>query len=435
MAQTFSGRPLIILELLITGNTPSGNSSIISWQLQARETASQPSWGTDPTRTASVNFIVSGGGTITSTSYAFGTNIPWSYDFRPTGLQTKVIGTGNFTVTHNGAGVGGTVSGVGVANDPTGVLGSADHAIAFGLPDYDYNPVWQSISVPSPAIRGSGYSGQVIASNTGSYSLIGGSMPPGISFNSNGTITGTPTTLGTYSFTFRANGSAEGSTDASRTIVVNPPLPVFSDSTIAGIAIRGVPYSDGVSASDTSSYSIAASSLPTGLSFNTSTGAITGTATETFQTRSPVFRATNVTGSTDTPARSIVVNPPAPVFSDSTVLATASIGSPYSDQVVASDTTSYSVFSGTLPDGLTLNTTTGVISGTPTTAGDSTFVIRATNVTGSADTPSRTITVISPVRVWTGSDFSVGQLNVWDGSDFTIGVLKVWNGTTWVSAK
>jgi hypothetical protein len=226
-----------------------------------------------------------------------------------------------------------------------------------------------------------------------------------------------------------------GSTSASGSFFTMRPYPVFTDASINPIAIRGIPYSDGVSASNAQSYSIVSSSLPSGLSFNTSTGAITGTATETFQSRSPVFRATNTSGTVDTSALPITVNPPAPVFTDSTVAPSASIGSVYSDQVVATDAASYSVFSGSLPDGITLNTSTGVISGNPTTAGDSTFVIRATNVTGTADTPSRTINVISPVRVWNGSDFAVGSIKVWNGSDFVIGVVKVWNGSTFVSAK
>jgi hypothetical protein len=226
-----------------------------------------------------------------------------------------------------------------------------------------------------------------------------------------------------------------GTASASGSFYTMLPYPVFTDSTINPIAIRGVAYSDGVSASNAQSYSIVSSSLPTGLNFNTSTGAITGTATTTFQSRSPVFRATNTSGSVDSPARSITVNPPAPVFSDSTVNPNASVGSPYSDQVTASDVVSYSVFSGALPAGVTLNTSTGVISGTPTTPDAYTFVIRATNVTGSTNTPSQTITVISAVRVWDGDEFVPGLVNVWDGDEFQTGIVQVWNGSTFVPAK
>jgi hypothetical protein len=232
-----------------------------------------------------------------------------------------------------------------------------------------------------------------------------------------------------------------GTTSASGSFYTMLPYPVFTDASINAIAIRGVAYSDGVSASNAQSYSIVSSSLPTGLNFNTSTGAITGTATTTFQSRSPVFRATNTSGSVDTAALSITVNPPAPVFSDSTVSSSASVGSPYSDAVTASDVVSYSVFSGSLPDGITLNTSTGVISGTPTTPGTSTFVIRATNVTGSTNTPSQSIIVISAVRVWTGpdaDDFVPGLVNVWvgpDADDFAIGVVKVWDGSIFTPAK
>lgn len=59
----------------------------------------------------------------------------------------------------------------------------------------------------------------------------------------------------------------------------------------------------------------------------------------------------------------------------------STVGTSYAFTVTASGTPAptYTVTSGTLPAGLTLNGTTGVISGTPTTSGSSTVTITATN--------------------------------------------------------
>jgi hypothetical protein len=127
--------------------------------------------------------------------------------------------------------------------------------------------------------------------------------------------------------------------------------------------------------------------------------------------------------------------PPAPVFSDATVASSASIGIAYSDGVAASNSPSYSVIAApnNLPPGLTLNTSTGTITGTPTTPGAYSFVIRASNAGGSVDTGTLTITVVSAARVWNGTAFVPGLANVWNGTAFVSGILKVWDGSNWVN--
>jgi hypothetical protein len=68
------------------------------------------------------------------------------------------------------------------------------------------------------------------------------------------------------------------------------------------------------------------------------------------------------------------------ITSDGT--ASGTVSTPFSYQIVADNTPlSYSV-SGTLPDGLTVNTATGEISGTPTQAGATTVTLEATNAGG-----------------------------------------------------
>jgi hypothetical protein len=122
-----------------------------------------------------------------------------------------------------------------------------------------------------------------------------------------------------------------------------------------------------------------------------------------------------------------------PVFSDSTVASTARIGVTYSDGVTASNNSSYSVFSGSLPPGISLNTSTGAIHGTPTVAGVYTFVIRATGgFEGTLNTGTLSITVSSGVRVWNGTNIVSGTTNIWNGSSFVSARTRIWNGTAWV---
>jgi hypothetical protein len=76
------------------------------------------------------------------------------------------------------------------------------------------------------------------------------------------------------------------------------------------------------------------------------------------------------------------------------------VGTDYSHTITASGTPSstYTVGSGSLPPGLTLNETTGVISGSPTTPGTSTVTIVAANGTQ----PDATITyelTIAPAAI------------------------------------
>jgi hypothetical protein len=125
---------------------------------------------------------------------------------------------------------------------------------------------------------------------------------------------------------------------------------------------------------------------------------------------------------------------PDPVFTDSTVVATGNVGTAYSDAVAASNATSYSVFSGALPTSLTLNTSTGAITGTPTVPGVFTFVLRATNASGSVNTGTLTITVLGGGKVWNGTAFVAGTTKVWNGTAFVSTTTKVWNGSAWVSS-
>jgi hypothetical protein len=387
--------------------------------------------GTDPNATLN--------GTKTSSTppvfaFSFASGY-YKFDFRSGqedgAILNKTIASGNWNVT---PGVSNSFSGRHYSHSGGGQIDVSGSFTPQGYPA----PYWTDLTINTSVVRGVGYYSDISATNyVGSYGVIANpnGFAPGLSFNDNGTITGTPTTTGYYPFTVRAYASG-GSIDANLEITVNPATPVFSDSTLSSPAIRGASYSDGVSASETASYSVVASpnNLPPGLTLNTSTGSITGTPT-TLGSYSFKIRATNVTASADTPTRTIVVNPPTPIFTVLTVSSDASLGASYSGQITASDATSYSVFSGSLPDGINLNTTTGAISGTPTSPGTFSFVLRATNVTGSVNTSTLTVSIPAVVKIWNGSEFVSNIPKVWNGTAFVDGIVRTWNGSSWVGPK
>ena len=74
--------------------------------------------------------------------------------------------------------------------------------------------------------------------------------------------------------------------------------------------------------------------------------------------------------------------PAAPAIT-TTTLAAATMGKEYRQQITATGGTPITwSYSGTLPDGMTLATNTGILSGTPTQEGSFRFAVKATNSTG-----------------------------------------------------
>ena len=229
----------------------------------------------------------------------------------------------------------------------------------------------------------SSYSDSVWADGVPSpaYSISSGALPDGITLNATtGALTGTSTDSGAYSFTIKAE-NLSGSITQSFTGTVQTP-PSWSDQTL-GIITQGVSYSDGVLAAGTATivYSVYSGSLPTGLSLNSSTGAITGSTGST-GSYSFIIRATNSWGYVEKAFSGTIYEIPA--WTDSSI-ANMIYGQAYSDGVTASGypAVAYSVSAGALPSGITLNSSTGTITGTSSTAGSYSFTIKAENAAGS----------------------------------------------------
>jgi hypothetical protein len=124
---------------------------------------------------------------------------------------------------------------------------------------------------------------------------------------------------------------------------------------------------------------------PAGLTFNTSTGQLSGTPTSTQSATNYTITATNASGSA-TQTFSLTVTVTAPAFSISSsaetrVATTALVG--YSITSTGGAISSYAL-TGILPAGLSFSTSTGLITGTPTeTKTATTYTITATNASGS----------------------------------------------------
>jgi len=189
-------------------------------------------------------------------------------------------------------------------------------------------------------------------------------------------------------------------------ITIISPLSIATGSLANGTV--GIAYSQSIAATGgTPSYTwtIASGVLPAGLSLSAS-GVISGTPTTAGGPTSVTFKVTDSTGVSATSILSITINnPPLSIATGS--LANGTVGTGYSQTLTATGGTgifTWSIISGALPLGLSLNAS-GVISGAPTTAGGPTSVtFKVTDSAGASATSILTITINNPpLSIATGS--------------------------------
>jgi hypothetical protein len=216
-----------------------------------------------------------------------------------------------------------------------------------------------------------------------SYAVVGGAFPPGLSLSSDGHITGTPTSAGTYTFYIRQtdNCGPEGEGNAPFVITIQsgaPPLVVTSSTLSTGEG--DLAYSVALTASGGGSsraWSLSSGQLPPGLSLSRE-GMISGTPTTpgTFS-----FTATVSDGTTSSSKTLSLTIIPGIIVNATPIVPTAEVRTPYT----ASMPTIFGVTGGVapyryvpvsgFPYGIGFDPATGAIFGSPREPGVVTLTI------------------------------------------------------------
>jgi hypothetical protein len=223
-------------------------------------------------------------------------------------------------------------------------------------------------------------------------------LPTGLSIvTADGTITGSPTTAGEFSVTLTAADGTGATGSASFIWTITSPVTVANPGARSnGLGAAIAPLANTATGSQAgASCTWSATGLPAGLSIASSAGTITGTPSAA-GTYSVSLSASDSSGFTGTASFTWTITS-ASLSITPRSLASPAVGAAYAMTLAAVGGTapySWSVSTGPLPAGLALDATTGVISGTPSAVGPSTFSLSATDGAGQRATQSYTVTVL-----------------------------------------
>src|SRR5450755_2186355 len=276
-----------------------------------------------------------------------------------------------------------------------------------------------AITTTSPlpgALAGTPYTQQFGATaGVSPYSWTATGQPSWLTMSTTGLLSGTPPSAGTVTFTATVTDLAGGTSSGSFSFTVTAPLTITTNSPLpAGMV--GVTYSQTLTATGGSgpyTWAVTTGTLPPVLTLNPATGVIGGTPT-TAGTSSFTVQVSDSTLATATKAFTLTINPALAITTVSP-LPPGTVNVSYSQTLTAtggSGPYTWTVTTGTLPPVLTLNPTTGVISGTPTTAGTSTFTIQVTDSKQATASAVFTLTIVLQLTITTSSPLANGIVGV-----------------------
>lgn len=250
------------------------------------------------------------------------------------------------------------------------------------------------------------------------FSMPYGNLPAGISLdNSTGTISGTPTGSGSYTFAIGVSDNVLGYSEKEYTVELLPPLQIITASLQPGK--EGVFYTSAIIATGgkptisfnsivRDSFLSYFGSFPKGMTFS-SNGTISGTPSE-YGSFNFTVKVSDSTGKTSEKPFILALAAADTLTLDTTSLQQGYIGANFLTILSSSGGVPPYIYKviGTLPTGLSLDSSTGIISGTPSAAGltNLTFIVN-----DSAYPPRQYTSGIIPLRIWSEANGSCGASN------------------------
>jgi hypothetical protein len=233
-------------------------------------------------------------------------------------------------------------------------------------------------------------------------------LPPGLTLNQTGLLLGTPTTAGTYTFYVKAtdngavprqNGSPQPLSVLSTlfTITITPAtaLSVSTNSLPPGVVNQ--PYSGTLAAKGgvtPYTWTVPPNTLPPGLGLSMSTGVISGTPTTpgSYSFVATVKDSTIPQQTAISGTLTISIQSGQPLQANTAPLPAGMTATSYSASLTATGGVqpyTWSVVSGQLPAGLTLNPQAGTITGIPIITGTSNFTVQVEDSATGASGPAK----------------------------------------------